>query len=636
MRALLLGVLCCVSGPALAAPKVLLRDLGISPTQIEEATVTVGKAVSEIRGQAIRNSDFARVVEARPEVKASLSSARQNLGKAASMEAAGDYAGAIATFERAVSGFHAVGCEVWNPVELAQAYRLLGLARYHRDLEERKPMGPDAQDALRRAKKLDPTFVPTAPPFTRIDAEAAQKAAPGVPPPADPPGDGFWNVARLLGLDGLIEFRTNANGALALRTHRILAARVQTGKVVSRERGLDTAAKLELERSMRFEGWEAAVAAAQARLDAERAAAAPAVAAAPPDGAAGRNGSSGNGGAPSGAGVAEPVGGNGANGKGGPGGNGGRSGSPRPPTKVAKAPPPPPPPPPEPPAASASEQQPATPPLVLAPDLDVPPISDAPAPIAWSDIEPAVPVNPDDLSAEEAAALASRRPPPPRPDAPKPPAHPVSQSRAVQVQFGLDRRVAVYVAPGDATLVPSGMGGTGSLQVWIPTGRWTIAGSAGFAMRSYLLDETIVSSAAIDAAVQLLHGDDEYGRTWIGAGLSYVGEPGFDAASGSGVPNVIRVTPSVVVLGRFQLLAPLELRLRGIAGAGLEVGSAETGGGGMGYDVSGDASAFFALTSRLRAVGGIRLQRLYTEFGSDRTSSYETRRAIWAGVEAAF
>ena len=151
-----------------------------------------------------------------------------------------------------------------------------------------------------------------------------------------------------------------------------------------------------------------------------------------------------------------------------------------------------------------------------------------------------------------------------------------------------------------------------------------------------LTDEKVQSGMAEEGTLHVLRSDDEEGRWWIGGGVGYIHEAGFETTGGiAAVPEVTRISPSIAGVAQYPVLQRLTVRARATAGVGIEMATGADYGDGLGYDVGGEVSAAFAVTRRVRLVGGAGGRRLYTEF-PDKKSSVEARRAAWLGIEAGF
>src|SRR5208283_4089704 len=93
---------------------------------------------------------------------------------------------------------------------------------------------------------LSPGLTLSATEYHDKDMALFAKAVSGTFPPPGPPGDGFWSLARVMGLDALVEVRGDDRGVLSLRAHRVKPANVKTMKIVSKAPGLDAAARQDL------------------------------------------------------------------------------------------------------------------------------------------------------------------------------------------------------------------------------------------------------------------------------------------------------------------------------------------------------------------------------------------------------
>lgn len=583
------GLVWLSPGPAALAasqvapvPRVLLRaPFDVPPSKVDGVEVTVASAVREAGGAAIRARDFAKLVETRADVKAILDGARSEVKEGAALDRAGKHADAVKKLNTALDDYRSVGIEVWAPDELALAWAHLGVAKVHADLAAKKRVSAASLDACKRARTLAPGLKLTAPDFAPKDIAAFTKAAAKFPPTPPAPGDGFWSLARVMGLDALIEIRANSRGVLSLRAHRVHPANVKTTTIKSRAAGLDAGARKQLVAALGFVAPPAAVAAATTSA------------------------------------TPTPV--------------AITSSTPAPtPTMVAVATPPP--------TPAPTPETHATPaPIWISEGTPTP------TPRAMAVATPAPTPSPAPAATPRRTETASRNGEPETRPTPGHVslhgAYMANDASWVALVGGSDHRGAVYSATDHYVNAASGDGAAAGLRAWIVLGKsWAIdAGGAGI-QRSYLLASNVKkSSTATEAWAHVLHSDDQNGTWWIGAGAGYISEPKF-VLPGPGaeelVPSVTRIIPSVVGQARFVLLPRLEVRGRGLAGVALETTGANFGSG-FGFDIAGEASAAFAVSHRVRLVAGGGAHRITSQYSKKQTE-IEARRSVWAGVEAAF
>lgn len=581
------------SARATPTPRVMVRDpFGVPAGKEETVLKIVAGGVKDASALTIRQADFASAAGSREEVKTLLAGARNGLTKGAKLQAQRNLDDAIKAYEKAIADYESVGCDVWRPGELAYAYVRLGMARWRRDVGSKK----EAIDAFRTARTIDPKVDVSEPEFDSVEVAIFQKAAPGKPPLPNPPGEGFFNLARVMGLDGIVEVRAD-KGVLSLRVHRILPNNVRSVKVASKAVGLDTASRKQLSAALGFETPPIAVA----------------VASPPPT--------------PVPTPTATPT--------------------PTPaPTAIAMATPRPGPTPTPGPFLNwmSSTDGGSTP-------TPTPRPTATPMAVAMATPAPTATPSPRAVATPRPAATpvtVARAPATPRPASTPAPRRGIRPSDLLigndswaSVVGGTDHRAAVYTGTTGYIEVPSGEGAAAQARLWFVMRRaWAISASAGAMQRAYLIpgvtDERVKSGMAEEASLFVLRSDDEEGRWWIGGGASYVHEAGFETTGGiAAVPEVTRISPSIAGVAQYPLLQRLTVRARATAGVGLEMATGAEFGDGVGYDVGGEVSAVFAVTRRVRLVGGAGGRRLYTEY-PDKKSSIEARRAAWLGIEAGF
>ncbi len=567
------------SAKATPTPRVLVRlPFGVPAAQQDAVVAKTAAAVKEAGALSIKQQDFANAAGGREEVKTILQSARANLTQASGHLGGKRFDDAVRSLEKAVADYESIGSDLWRQSELSYAYLKLGLARVKKNGGK---MTPDAVEAFRRARTLDPALDLIE--FEDDEIALFKKGAAGASPIPPPPGEGFYSLARVMGLDGLVEVRVDPKGIYQLRVHRITPVNVRSSKVASKVAGLDASARQQLKAALRFD--PGAVAAATPAPTAT------AVAMASPEGP---------GESPEGARTRG-------------------QGTPIPGREVAWE--------------SVLPSPTATP---LFSGTSEP----TPAPTAVAVVR-----NGANGGGVRNGANGNGRGPQPTPtpeersidDVPATGRRIASDDSWAALVGGVDRRSALYAGAGGFTAVPSGVGGSAHVRTWIGFGKvWAVAAHAGAMQRSYLVSETndtVKSATAMDAGVHLLRSDDADGMWWIGGGATYVSEPGISDPGGS-VPGITRISPGVSGMAQFRM-SRIALRLRGTAGVGLEMGTGEGFGDGVGYDVVGEASASFALTNRLKLASGLSARRLYTEF-ADKKSSVEARHSAWLGIEAGF
>lgn len=603
------------AGPSPAAtpmPRLLLRNpIDVPPARREEVLSTVAGAAREAGALSIRASDFAKVVEARADVKAVMSGAREKVTQGIELDKQKQFADAVRSLEGAVEDFEFVGADVWLPDEVGKAYLALGLARWHRDVEaSQKAPSKTTVGAWKRARELIPDFLPGAPDWNERDVATFKKAAGGAPNPPGPPGEGLFSLGRLLGLGGVIETRAGRKGELSLRVHKIAETTTSTARISSKTTGLDAAARAGLVKALGFRGPLPAVASASPAATP----AAVAVAVTP---------------------TSTPA-----------------AATPTPkatPAAIAAAPTPTP------------NAAPTSTPEATATPVAAPTPSPVPSPTAVAAVTP-----------RPNGGNAGRRPPPNgnRPNrgnstvpAPAPTATPVAVDAAAPATMtggpppnfagsyaslvgGADHRAALYVNETSYTSAPSGTSPAGWLGVWyVHEDVWAASLVAGGMQRAYLTRDDEDPAGAEqgtglsqEISLHLLRSDDARGRWWIGGGILYVNEP---RVTGPGaypeVPSVSRITPSAMGVAQHPLGDRFLLRGRAIAGIAMDQGKSRIADdrSGLGYDVRVEAGAAFAMSRRLRFVGGGHVQRIFTDYG-EQTTAVESRRGFWLGVEAGF
>lgn len=591
---------------ATPTPRVMVRDpFGVPAGKEETVLKIVAGGVKDARALTIRQADFASAAGSREEVKALLAGARNSLTKGAKLQAQRNLDDAIKAYQKSIEDYESVGCDVWRPGELAYAYVRLGMARWRRDVGSKK----EAIDAFRTARTIDPRVDVSEPEFDSVEVAIFKKAAPGKPPLPNPPSKGFFDLARVMGLDGIVEVRA-VKGVLSLRVHRILPNNVRSVKIASKGVGLDTASRNQLDAALGFEKPALVAVATPPPTPTPTATPTP---------------------APTALAVAA---------------------TPRPtptprPAAIAMATPPPRATPMPGPFSSWMTQTeggstptptptPKPTPVVVAVATPAP----TPAPASRVAATPRPTATPITVARADAT--------PPRPSSTPAPRRGIRPSDLLigndswaSVVGGTDHRAAVYTGTTGYTEVPSGEGAAAQARIWLVMRKaWAVSASAGAMQRAYLIpgvaEEKVQSGMAEEGTLYVLRSDDEEGRWWIGGGASYVHEAGFESTGGvEAVPEVTRISPSIAGVAQYPLLQRLTVRARATAGVGLEMATGAEFGDGVGYDVGGEVSAVFAVTRRVRLVGGAGGRRLYTEF-PDKKSSIEARRAAWLGIEAGF
>lgn len=581
--AILLGAFfASMPSPAPAAsqaslPRVLVRDpFGVPPARVDDVIVTVAGAVRDAGGAAIRCRDFARLADSRPDVKGILDDAREKVKTGIELDRQGKSTDAVAKFTAAIDDYDSVGMEVWSPAELSSAWAHLGVARAHLAVRAKKAIGPDVTEALQRAKALFPEIQLSPTEYKDADVLAFKKATTAPAPPPSAPGDGFWSLARVMGLDALVEVRSDDHGLLSLRAHRVKPANVRSSKIASKAPGLDSAARQQLIDALGFAPNTAVAVATPKPM-------------------------------PTFLGETGPV------------------ASPTPVAIVFSTPKPTPAP-----TVVAAATPKATP---VATPIAVAAVTPKPTPVATPvAIAAATP------KATPVAMARIDTEPTPAPPVARASGLPGGDS-SVSLLGGTDHRGAVYSATDHFVNAASGDGGSLALRVWYALGRsWAIDAGGGGMQRSYLLAQNVKKSGmGQEAWANVLHGDDANGVWWVGAGVGYISEPKFVLPGPSQaeiVPATSRISPSVVGEARIALFSRLGLRARAGAGAAIETTSAGFGSG-VGFDLRAEGAAVVSVTRRVRLTAGGGMHRITTQYSKKQTG-IEARRSVWAGVEAAF
>lgn len=253
-RAVLLTACALAPASALAqkptpTPRVLVRlPFGVPAAKHDEVVAKVAAAVKEAGALSIKQQDFANAAGGRAEVKTILQSARENLTQASGHLGAKRYDAAISSLQKSIADYESIGSDLWRTSELAYVYLKLGLTRWQKD---GKKMSPQTVEAFRRAKTLDPALDLIE--FEDDEIAAFKKGSAGATSIPPPPGEGFYSLARVMGLDGLVEVRVDPKGIYQLRVHRISPVNVKSFKMASKAAGLDVNARKQLRALFAFD-----------------------------------------------------------------------------------------------------------------------------------------------------------------------------------------------------------------------------------------------------------------------------------------------------------------------------------------------------------------------------------------------
>lgn len=577
--AILLGaIFASMPSPAPAAsqaslPRVLVRDpFGVAPARVDDVIVTVAGAVRDAGGAAIRCRDFARLADSRPDVKGILDDAREKVKSGIELDRQGKSTDAVAKFTAAIDDYDSVGIEVWNPAELSSAWAHLGVARAHLAVRAKKAIGPDVTEALQRAKALLPEIQLSPSEYKDADVLAFKKATTAPAPPPSAPGDGFWSLARVMGLDALVEVRSDDHGLLSLRAHRVKPANVRSSKIASKAPGLDATARQQLVDALGFASNSAVAVATPKPMPTFLSETGP---------------------------VASPT-----------------------PAVVAVATPKPTPAPTVVAAATPKPTPVATPIAVAAVTPTPAPTAVAvaspkPTPVAVARIDteptPAPPVvratalPGGDSSVSLLGGTDHRGAVYSATDHFVNAASGDGGSLALRVWYALGRSWAIDAGGGGMqrsyllaqNVKKSGMG----QEAWAnvlhgddANGVWWVGAGVG-----YVSEPKFILPGPSQAEL---------------------------------VPATSRISPSVVGEARIALFSRLGLRARAGAGAAIETTGAGFGSG-VGFDLRAEGSAVVSLTRRVRLTAGGGMHRITTQYSKKQTG-IEARRSVWAGVEAAF